>query len=264
MQILRHLRRALQGFQRHQAFFLAAGLSFYFMICLIPLLFLTVSLAGFILSKEAASRYVIGLVAQYLPVYKKEIANFLTHLIGARRVSGVLGTLILVIFSTQVFASIRLVLNQILEVKERGFWRGVLFDCLMILLIAACFFATIGMTTVYAWFRAEMRPLHLPVWLWEWSWIGLTLFFSAGMFFLVYRFVPNRWVSNYAAFMGALVASVLWEIAKQLFRLYVQEVGVYDKIYGPMGILMALIMLIYYSALVFIFGAELIREVEDA
>ncbi|HLC41500.1 MAG TPA: YihY/virulence factor BrkB family protein [Methylomirabilota bacterium] len=264
MRTLRLLRLALQGFQRHEAFFLAAGLSFYFMICLIPLLFLTVSLAGFILSTEAASRYVIGLLAQYLPVYKKEIANFLAQLIAARRVSGVLGTLILVIFSTQVFASVRLVLNQILEVKGRSFWRGMLFDCLMILLIAACFFATIGMTTLYGWFQREMRPLGLPVWLWDWSWIALTFFFSAGMFFLVYRFVPNRWVSNYAALTGALVASLLWEIAKQLFRLYIQEVGVYDRIYGPMGILMALIMLIYYSALVFVFGAELIREVEDA
>jgi membrane protein len=261
--MLKLFRLALTGFGSHQGFFLAAGLSFYSLICLVPLLFLVVSLAGFILSKESASRYLIGQLTQVVPVYQAEISQFFSTLVQTRRVSGVLGTLILVVFSTQLFASIRLVLNRILEVSGRGFWRGMLFDSVMILLISIFFFATTGITAIYSWFRtARMVPSIIPSWLWEWGGMGLAFLLAVVMFFLLYRFVSNRWISTRTAFVGALAAGVLWEVARQLFRLYILTVGVYDKIYGPLGILMAMVMFVYYSGLVFIFGAELIRAVE--
>jgi membrane protein len=56
---------------------------------------------------------------------------------------------------------------------------------------------------------------------------------------------------------GALLASVLWEAAKQTFRWYILTLGVYDRIYGPLGALVALSMFVYYSGIVFVLGAEL-------
>ena len=49
---------------------------------------------------------------------------------------------------------------------------------------------------------------------------------------------------------------MLWEAAKQLFRWYILSVGVYDRIYGPLGALVALSMFAYYSGIVFVLGAE--------
>ena len=43
-----------------------------------------------------------------------------------------------------------------------------------------------------------------------------------------------------AALAGAILASLLWEVAKQLFRWYILSVGAYDKIYGSPGALVAL------------------------
>lgn len=261
--MLKLLRQALTGFGAHQGFFLAAGLSFYSLICVVPLLFLVVSLAGFILSKESASKYIIGQLTQIVPVYQAEISQFFSMLVQTRRLSGVLGTLILLVFSSQLFASIRLVLNQVLEVRGRRFWRGMLFDVLMIFLISIFFFATTSLTALYSWVRtARMVPSGIPSWLWEWGGMGLAFLLSVGMFFLLYRFVSNRWISTGTALVGALAAGLLWEVARQLFRIYILTVGVYDKIYGPLGILMAMVMFVYYSALVFILGAELVRAVE--
>jgi membrane protein len=59
-----------------------------------------------------------------------------------------------------------------------------------------------------------------------------------------------------AAIGGAILASVLWESAKQIFRWYILSVGVYDRIYGPLGVLVALSMFAYYSGVVFVLGAE--------
>ena len=61
---------------------------------------------------------------------------------------------------------------------------------------------------------------------------------------------------------GAMLAGLLWEAAKQLFRLYVQEIGVYDEIYGPLGVLAAFVMFVYYSAVVFVFSGAFVAALD--
>jgi membrane protein len=262
--VVRAFRRALRGFFRHQGFFLAAGLSFFFLICLVPLLFLAVSVAGFVLSSETAARRVIGQLAQIIPVYQREITRSLLGIVAARRLSGILGTVILVLFSTQLFAAIRLVLNRVLGIRGRGFWRGPTFDVAMIVLITPFFLATIAVTDLFTWFKvAVFRPARIPRFLVELMGIGLGVLFSTTMFFFIYYFVPRRTVPPRVALAGALLTSLLWEVAKQLFRLYIVNVGVYGQIYGPLGVLVALVMFVYYSATIFVLGAEFIRSLKD-
>ena len=70
--------------------------------------------------------------------------------------------------------------------------------------------------------------------------LALALGFSTAFFFVPYRYFPHRRVPAGAALAGALLAAVLWEAAKQLFRWYILSFGVYDQIYGPLGVLVAL------------------------
>jgi membrane protein len=69
-------------------------------------------------------------------------------------------------------------------------------------------------------------------------------------------------VRHGAVLAGAIVAAVLWEIAKQLFSLYIRKVGVYDQIYGPLGVLVAFVMFVYYSAVVFVFGGAYVATLD--
>jgi len=261
--VIRRLRQAFSGFFTHQGFFLAAGLSFYFLICLVPLLFLVVSLMGFILSGEAATRQVLNQLSQIVPVYQGEITRTLNRIVATRGLSGLLGTLILILFSTQLFAALRLVLNRILGIRGRSFWGGMLFDVAMIFVIGVLFLATVAATAVFAWFKTFVfSPAGVPAYWLEWMSVGLGVGFSTAMYFVIYRFFPNRRIFWGAALAGALLASVLWEVAKHLLRLYIAELGLYDQIYGPLGVLVAFIMFVYYSAAVFVLGAELVAALE--
>src|SRR5947199_10305554 len=85
---------------------------------------------------------------------------------------------------------------------------------------------------------------------------------ATGMFYLAYRYVPHRRVGVGAALAGAVLASVLWEVAKQLFRLYILKFGLYSQIYGPLGILVAFVMFVYYSAVVFVFSAAFVAALD--
>ena len=83
------------------------------------------------------------------------------------------------------------------------------------------------------------------------------------MFYCAYRYVPRRQVRMVPALAGAILASVLWEIAKQLFRLYIQRVSLYNEIYGPLAVLIAFAMFVYYSAVVFVFSGAFVAALDS-
>src|SRR2546428_10393598 len=78
------IRGAFSRFFAESGFFLAAGLAFFFLICCIPLTLLGVSSLGFVLSTERAADAVVGQLARNFPVYRREIAVVLLHIVDIR------------------------------------------------------------------------------------------------------------------------------------------------------------------------------------
>ena len=70
--------------------------------------------------------------------------------------------------------------------------------------------------------------------------------------------VPNVEVATTraASFFGSALFTVLWELAKQLFAVYVSNFQSYNKFYGSIGALMIFLMWIFYSASIFLFAAS--------
>jgi membrane protein len=259
------LRGAVSRFLANDGFFLAAGLSFFFLVCMIPLVLIGVSMVGFVLSSEQAADAVVGQLARNFPVYRREISRALLRIVQTRRASGLVGTGVLVFFSTPLLSACRLVLHRMLGVRAaRAFFRNLFVDGLTVLLLGVLLFVgTIVIWTV-DWVRAfVLEPARVSG---RWSdaaQLGASLVVAIWMFYLGYRFIPQRRTRRAAALAGAILAAVLWEIAKQLFRMYIRKVGVYDQIYGPLGVLVAFVMFVYYSALVFVFGSAFVAAVES-
>jgi len=257
-------RGALSRFVVADGFFLSAGLAFFFLMCMIPILLLGVSMVGFVLSSEQAGRHVVGQLSQQFPVYQKQIGAALLRTVETRAVSGLLGTAVLVIFSTPLLSASRLILHRLLGVRtEGGVLRSLARDTGMALLLSALLFTVSTVTWLYHWFRAAaVNTLPVPPRWFEVTGVPLSLALSTVMFYLAYRYVPRRRVRVGAALAGALLASVLWEVAKQLFRLYILKVGLYSQIYGPLGILVAFGMFVYYSAVVFVFSGAFVAALD--
>ena len=255
--MIRALRLAATNFRAHQGLFLASGLAFTLVTCLIPVLFFVVSLAGFVLSRRAAAEVVLAQLSELVPVYKEELHEILAQIIRRRSLSGIIGTAVLIVFASQLFATVRLVLNEVFGFTGGfGFVRGVIKDLLLLFLMGVLFLASIVITDIFGWVKII---LMVPVMPGEWIqsvFIFLSIAFSTALFFIAYRYFPHRRVPVGAALAGAILASLLWEVAKQLFRWYILSVGAYDKIYGPLGVLVALSMFAYYSGAVFVLGAE--------
>lgn len=256
--MIRAFFRALVQFQKHRGPFLAAGLSFYLIITLIPLALLVVSATGFLLSDGAAQRGAIDQLTQLLPVYAKQVEKMLGTVISSRRFSGALGTLIMVLISTQLFAALRYVMDQVFGVaRGHGFVVGWLRDLLAVAVMGAMFLGSIAATAVFYWLQVFVfTKAHVPpIWIrFLFDLLGVAL--HCGLFYFVYRYFPNCDVRKRSAFSGALLAALLWEGARVLFRNYVQHFGTFDAVYGPLGVIVAAMTFVYYSGIVVIVGAE--------
>ena len=260
------LRSAFRYFFEHDGFFLAAGLSFYVVICIVPFVLLVIAGSAFWISNDMVLRGVLDRLGTVLPVYQGEMETALRAVVAARGVSSLVGTLILLFFASQLFAATRLVLNRVFQHKGRGLIHGMLFDLGMILFLSVGFLLSIVVTGAFAWVRGVALLSGGGSYMsaaFRWAGLLLTLTLDTSLFVAIFRFVPNRRIRWSSVLVGGLATAVLWESAKQAFRWYIQGVGVYSAVYGSLGVTIALMMWVYYSAIVFIIGAALIRAFEE-
>jgi len=141
--------------------------------------------------------------------------------------------------------------------------RNLALDAGLVLLLTMLLFLTSVVTAIFQWFQEYfLEAIGVP-WVWlYWTAVGFSLVLSTAMFYFGYRYVPRRRPRQSAALVGAIVSALLWEVAKQLFRLYIRRVGVYDQIYGPLAVLVAFVMFVYYTCIVFVLGAAYVAALD--
>ena len=76
------------------------------------------------------------------------------------------------------------------------------------------------------------------------------------VFLLLYKLIPNTRTYWRDIWPGALLAAVLFEIARALFIFYINNYANYQLIYGSIASIIVLLVWIYYSAFIMILGAE--------
>jgi membrane protein len=86
----------------------------------------------------------------------------------------------------------------------------------------------------------------------------------ATAFAFIYRFGPSRWKHGTPIMPGAILAAISWAIISALFRLYVENFGNYNKVYGAVGAVIVLLLWLYMSSLVLLLGDQLNVTVGEA
>ena len=186
------LRGAVSRFFAESGFFLAAGLAFFFLVCVVPLLLLAASTLGFVLSSQAAAEEAVNQLTRNFPVYRREISGAILRIIETRAVSGIAGTFTLIFFSTPLFGATRLVLHRMLGVRAGGgYVSNLLLDSGMVLVLTVMLFASTSVTWLFQWFQEFiLKPQHVS---WQWAYaiaMAFSVTLSTMMFYFGYRYVP--------------------------------------------------------------------------
>jgi membrane protein len=251
-------------FHRDNAFFLARGLAFDVLVCLIPALFLLFVLFGFLFdSSRETIQYMSSYMKSMIPFSQQQVLRNLFSVVRNQKVLGILGGIGIVWTLSRLFGSIRTVLDTIFEVrKRRSFLQGKFFDLKMMGVGSLFLLATVLVTSLSSMVK-QVSPQALGV---KFLYLGvrgeltvllLGFVFTVCLFFFLYKFVPHQKIPSREALYAALAASLLWELAKQVFRFYLMNVADWNKVYGSFTLLFALVLWVYYSCIVFILGAEM-------
>ena len=244
--------------------FLARALAFDVLACLVPATFLVFILLGFMFdSPRETTKYMTTYMKPMIPFSSQQVLLSLFTIVKAQKLWGLAGLLGLLWTLSRVFGSVRTVLDVVFEVrKERGLLRGKLFDFRMMFLGTGFLLATVLITSVSS-FLGKIGSPTLGVKL---LYLGrraelisllLAFFFTVGLFFCLYKYIPYRRIRTQTALFAAVCAGVLWEVAKHAFRLYLMKFADLSLIYGSFGFVFALVLWVYYSSFVFILGAEM-------
>jgi membrane protein len=260
----RVLWSAVRSFGAHRGAFLASAIAFNVLLSLIPLVLLLLSVLGLYLNRGTdVADHLARSLRDFLPIVDAKIMQGLLEVIQHRRIAGVAGLAGLAWAASMVFGSLRVSLNVVAGVERgRGTLRGLAVDLLLILLAGALILASLALTSWVVVLQRHGSALRLGFLVRPVLKYALPLLFTTLMGFLVYTIAPNRRVPALPAAKAALFTSLLWEVAKHLFGWYVRRHGPFSLVYGSLSAAAVLVLWVYYSAVIFLLGAELAAALE--
>ena len=275
-------------------FLLCGGLAFATLLCLVPLVFLLFFVLEVILDMGAIDHLVNQAVDVLIP-YPEE-ARYLKEILSAR-VSGVMtfkeaygvsGLLILIVSASSLFSSMRTLLNAVFKVEHSfgtkegetglvvvgqfknmgnpGRWIkflhgvlpiavGKLKDITMVLLVLSIFLLLVlSLPILSAIIDVAPSLLHAYV-TYFYGFTSLTLIFA--VFLGLYWLVPHQKIRIKMLVTGAFWAALLWKITEWIFGYYLSHFASISYLYGAYVLLVAVALWIYFSAIIFIAGAQI-------
>lgn len=255
---------AFRRFYRDDCVTMAAAISFYAVLSLIPLICLVIALMGYVLGSSGhTSAAVVAWVKEFIPNLSKDVIRNVDWVVTHRSNLGWLGGSALVIAAGLVFNALENALGTIFAVsKRRGFVRSRLLQAAIVVAMGCAFLFSFYVGVLLRALAAGAE--HLPVG--RDTVVGLTrglrlqYLVSLALLLAGYtgalRTLPHVQVEWRDAFIGAVVGTVLWELARRIFTWYLANLAQFYVVYGSLGALVAVMVWIYLSATIFLYAAE--------
>jgi membrane protein len=260
----RILRATFEKWRADNAGGMAAALAYYALFSIVPLLFIFTTILGFVVGQNAAQNEVQGQVAGLIG---PDVAGFILGLVTATHFSpntflSVASLVIIIVGAITLFKQLKWSLDHIWKApprsKEKMFWRRFLPDAVLFLamaivgIILLAFSFLSSASAIFALRIHHFLPLSLDLFL-----ADIAVFFVLGtmLFAALYRYLPNiqlKWKDIRA---GALTTSVLFTLGRTVIGLYLRHKNI-ASLYGAASAIIILLLWVYYSAMIFYFGAE--------
>ncbi len=239
----------------HRAYRLGAALSYYLAFSLAPVLIVVVAFASVVYGESAAQG---RLVEQIKTTVGPQLANTIQEILSQSRAtgSGTLATIVsitvLLFSATAVFSELQNALDTLWDVQPkpgRGWW-GVVKDRFwsftLVLVVGALVLASLAVSAVVSKLfpSGTWRVANVMVSL------GLITVFIA----MIYKILPDVILTWRDVWVGAIATALLFTLGKYLIGLYLGKVSLTSP-YGVGGSLAIILLWVYYSSQILLFGA---------
>lgn len=246
-------------------FTLAGALSYYTLLSLAPMLLMIVAIAGLVYGEAAARGEVMGTLQSAIgPEAAKLAQEALAHAYerGSGWLSAVIAAVGLLVGATSAFAQLQAALDKIWGVKAPpqpwlALLRGRLFSFLLVVVMGATVVASLIASSIISAVSDRLSGAGLELdWLWRLADIGVPLVLMTALFAVLFKLLPNAVVRWREVWIGAAITSLLFSLGRVGIGFYLGRSGV-GSAYGAAGSVIVLMVWIYYSSIILLFGAEL-------
>jgi membrane protein len=259
------LRRTFSEWNEHEAPSRGASLAFYSLLSLAPLVILIISIVGLVFEHSVAENH---LVAEIQSMIGQDGAETVKAMIehAKKPASGsfasIIGLITLLVGASGVFAELQFALNKMWDlkpesgggivgtIKERIFSVGMVLGVGFLLLVSLLISTALAALGKFFSGLLPMPQFVLEVINFFVSFCGIAVLFA-----LIFRYVPAVRISWRHVWVGASATALLFTIGKVLIGLYLGKMAV-GSAYGAAGSLVVVIVWVYYSSMIVLFGAE--------
>lgn len=256
-----------QQWQRDKATRVAGALAFFSILSLAPLLLITVSVLGLVTDQDTVQGEVYQRVADVVGEQSADLVQDMVRSTNTAQSGGIaalVGVITLLLGAVGVFGQLQEALNTVwgVDVKpEEGLLRTVkrrLWSSLMLPLVGVVLLLTLlvdtALSAVAHFLGGQIPHLGYVYLLQGMSLIMFTLIITL-LFAMIYKYLPDVKIKWEDVLTGAAVTAVLFAIGQFLLSLYLTR-GSVSSTYGAAGTFMVVLLWAYYSAQIFLFGAE--------
>ena len=249
-------------------FGLAAQTAYYFFFSLFPLLLFIAPLLSVIGDKRQIVGWILTTAGRAVPPEALSLVNgVVKDVVLTDSAPGLMsvGALLAAWSGSNVFGALMGALNRAYDVRETRPWvkqqiirLGSLLVAGVVLMLATA--VMLGGDQIVDWISNNVGLSRGVATLWKVLQFPFALGILIGTAWMLYFFLPNVKQRARQVLVCALVAAVLWVVGTLLFRAYVQNFGSYNKTYGAIGGVIALLTWMYLTMLILLVGGELASE----
>ncbi len=265
-----------KGFSEDRVTKLSASLAYYTIFSLSPLIIIIISSASLIYSQDAIENRLFDQINNLVgPETALQIQSFVANasLSGKSTFALIAGIITLIVGATAVFTEIQDSINLIWKVKavpKKG-WKKLLINRLLsfslivslgFLLLVSLIINTVVLSVGNEISRFIPEISSGTTWLIQILNNVLTLAVVTGVFFVIFKILPDvklRWRS---ALVGAIFTAVLFGLGKYFIGLYLEKSNP-GLVFGSAGSIVVILLWIYYTSIILYFGAEFTQAYAD-
>lgn len=253
------LHVALRDFTRNNCHYVAAGIAYWTLFSLFPLALAAISIFSFIYTTPEEQAPLIEGIVRLIPVSEDYLVDLIGDVVKSRGTLGLVAIIGLLLPGAAVFAAVRKGINHAWHIgSPHPFLLQRAIDLAMLVGVVLLAFITVMFTTNTLGVATLARA---PSWLGGdlvsrivLESVGLAL--TAGVFLLLYRYVPNTSVAWRDTWPGAIIGALLFHGVGLGFGVFVANFSTFNLVYGSLSALMAVLVWSYLSSIALMWGAQ--------
>ena len=247
---------------------MAAGVAYYALFSIFPLVLGLISIMSFVLEPEEIQTLLGDVMANFLPGSEQVIRDNVDAVIRLRGALGLMSFFGMLWSASAMFGALNRAINRAWDIpNDRPIYIGKPRQLLMALSVGLLFTISVASATIA---RTSERIIgsDLPIPPYLVQTIGeailqlLSLSLMIVIFLLMYKLLPNTKTYWRYVWPGAITSAILFEISKNLFILYLDSFASYQNVYGSIAPVIVLLFWTYLGSLNVLLGAEICSEYE--